>query len=135
MDQSVVLKRSSFQPFVIENVYGALTRGRNEYWTFDLHTQAGSVYNNDEIKPSLKLWKKKQVECLKCNFRTYKFHNRLFYYFIIQPKDDKENCPFCSIGMFVDDVYNNRMLVSGYGFFCRHEKNREAIWKYLGSKE
>ena len=128
-----VLTRELFEPFVRNNVMSALTQGRNEYWSYIHHAQAGSVYNNDEIKDNLRLWKNKNVDCLKCNFKTFKFYDKTFYYFVITPKEG--DVPFDPVGLFVKDIDGNGFMVSGYGYFCRREINREKIWKYLGSRE
>ena len=126
--------KEKFAPFIKNTVACALTQGDNQYWTFIHSHQAGSVYDNNEMKPQLKLWKKQKVDCLKCNFKTYKFFDKTFYYFVIQPKD-MDDCPIDPIGMFCDDINGDCMMVSGYGYFCRLECNREMIWNYLGSKE
>ncbi len=106
----------------------------DEYFTWRMSDNNSILMNNDEMKSSMKNWKKLKVDCLRCNFRDYKINGQMFYGFVIQPKD-LENAPMSAIGISVEDINGNVMMVSGYSYLCKKETNREAIWKYLGSKQ
>ena len=130
---ATIFIKEQFEPYVKNSVACGLTQARNEYWSYIHHLQVGDVLDNDEMKSQLKLWKKQKVVCLKSNFKTYKFFDKTFYYFVIQaPEGDM---PFDPIGMFCKDINGTIFLVSGYGYICRQEENREKIWNYLGAKQ
>jgi len=129
---AAILNIKEFEKKIIRDVRTMDTT--DEYFTWRASDNNSILMNNDEMKSLMKNWKKLKVDCLRCNFRDYKLNGKMYYGFVIQPQD-LENTPMSAIGISISDTNGNTMMVSGYSYLAKSEANREAIWKYLGSKQ
>ena len=87
---------------------------------------------NNEMKQSIKKWKKNGIRCNTYNFKDYTINNRIWYSFVIQYCDEKgtltdTNPNLCPLSL----AYGT--MVSGLTYFSKTKLNRELIQKYLGS--
>lgn len=100
------------------------------YFTFFTHSKQYGFLTNSMMKWEMEKWKKIKVACLRCNFRDFEIHGKKWYYFCIQPNQETE-VPPCLTALFIPDINNKQMMVSGYGYLASNSKNRDMIWKYL----
>jgi hypothetical protein len=88
---------------------------------------AMSVFNNEEMKRGLGLWKdlakKNKLTVLECNNQTREINGKNYYLMTITPRPNNAN--YDPIGMALG------FMVSGYIYVFRQEKNRDAVFGYI----
>ena len=90
------------------------------------------LLTNNEMKQSMKIWKRNGLRCNTYNFKDYSINNRTWYAFVIQICDEEGNITDANPNLCPLSLAYGTM-VSGLTYFSKTKLNRELIQKYLGS--
>lgn len=91
------------------------------------HVNMFSVFNTEEMKDSMKLWKSHAKEgkltMFPENNKDYEMDGKKLYTFVLSPKID---VGFCPISLFLFDT-----MVSGHTYVFTKKENRDSVYAYV----
>jgi len=96
-------------------------------FTYVKHVNAFSVFNTEEMKDSMKLWKSHAKEgkltMFPENNLEYEMDGKKLYTLVVSPKADMR---FCPISLFLFDT-----MVSGHTYVYTKKENRDSVYAYV----
>lgn len=96
-------------------------------FTYVKHVHMFSVFNTEEMKDSMKLWKSHAKEgkltVFPENNKEYEMDGKKLYTFVLSPKIDMG---FCPISLFLFDT-----MVSGHTYVYTKKENRDSVYAYV----
>ena len=91
------------------------------------HVNMFSVFNTEEMRDNMKLWKSHAKEgklnVFPANIREYEMDGKKLYTFVLSPKHD---VGFCPISLFLFDT-----MVSGHTYVYTKKENRDSVYEYV----
>ena len=96
-------------------------------FTYVKHVDMFSVFNAEEMRDCMKLWKSHAQEgnlnIFPKNNKEYEMDGKKLYTFVLSPKKD---VGFCPISLFLFDT-----MVSGHTYVYTKKENRDSVYTYV----
>lgn len=102
--------------------------GKNDVaFTFHMVAKDFTIYDEQTFLRQINLWKTSgNAQVLSCNIRRVRIGRKIYWLFVVQPKDLEQEIPMCPTAMAFG------IMVSGFGYITDKKKIVQSVYEDIG---